>query len=341
MIEVTGLYKRYGTHTAVSDVSFSVEKGEIVGFLGPNGAGKSTTMNIITGYLSLTRGKVVIDGFDILENPEEAKKRIGYLPEIPPVYVDMTVREYLNFVYDLKKVRFPKKAHINEIMRLVRIEEVSQRLIKHLSKGYRQRVGFAQALIGNPDILILDEPTVGLDPKQIIEIRELIEKLGKNHTIILSSHILSEIQAVCKRVIVINNGKIVADDTPERLSEELSDDLSLLATVVCDGEAMKAALAELSGVKKVEFEKSAEESAFEFVITPESDADIRREIFRCVAENGGEMLSFTDNKMTLEQIFLKLTENTQSDEEQTDGEGYGEVIEEIEEVEETKEEVEE
>lgn len=331
MIEVTGLYKRYGTHLAVNDVSFSVEKGEIVGFLGPNGAGKSTTMNIITGYLSLTRGKVVIDGFDILGNPEEAKKRIGYLPEIPPVYVDMTVREYLNFVYDLKKVRFPKKAHINEIMRLVRIEEVSERLIKHLSKGYRQRVGFAQALVGNPDILILDEPTVGLDPKQIIEIRELIEKLGKNHTIILSSHILSEIQAVCKRIIVINNGKIVADDTPERLSEKLSEDLSLLATVVCDGEAMKNALAEVDGVKEVAFEESEEDSAYDFVITPEGDDDIRREIFRCVAENGGEMLSFTDNKMTLEQIFLKLTENAQPDEQELDGEEYGEAIEETEE----------
>ncbi|MBQ8649126.1 MAG: ATP-binding cassette domain-containing protein [Clostridia bacterium] len=331
MIEVTGLYKRYGTHLAVNDVSFSVEKGEIVGFLGPNGAGKSTTMNIITGYLSLTRGKVVIDGFDILENPEEAKKRIGYLPEIPPVYVDMTVREYLNFVYDLKKVRFPKKAHINEIMRLVRIEEVSERLIKHLSKGYRQRVGFAQALVGNPDILILDEPTVGLDPKQIIEIRELIEKLGKNHTIILSSHILSEIQAVCKRIIVINNGKIVADDTPERLSEKLSEDLSLLATVVCDGENMKNALAEVDGVKEVAFEESEEDSAYDFVITPEGDADIRREIFRCIAENGGEMLSFTDNKMTLEQIFLKLTENAQPDEQELDGEEYGEAIEETEE----------
>lgn len=331
MIEVTGLYKRYGTHLAVNDVSFSVEKGEIVGFLGPNGAGKSTTMNIITGYLSLTRGKVVIDGFDILGNPEEAKKRIGYLPEIPPVYVDMTVREYLNFVYDLKKVRFTKKAHINEIMRLVRIEEVSERLIKHLSKGYRQRVGFAQALVGNPDILILDEPTVGLDPKQIIEIRELIEKLGKNHTIILSSHILSEIQAVCKRIIVINNGKIVADDTPERLSEKLSEDLSLLATVVCDGEAMKNALAEVDGVKEVAFEESEEDSAYDFVITPEGDDDIRREIFRCVAENGGEMLSFTDNKMTLEQIFLKLTENAQPDEQELDGEEYGEAIEETEE----------
>lgn len=336
MIEVTGLYKRYGTHLAVNDVSFSVEKGEIVGFLGPNGAGKSTTMNIITGYLSLTRGKVVIDGFDILENPEEAKKRIGYLPEIPPVYVDMTVREYLDFVYDLKKVRFPKKAHINEIMRLVRIDEVSERLIKHLSKGYRQRVGFAQALVGNPDILILDEPTVGLDPKQIIEIRELIEKLGKNHTIILSSHILSEIQAVCKRIIVINNGKIVADDTPERLSEKLSDDLSLFATVVCDGEAMKSALAAVDGVKEVAFEESEEEAAYDFVITPQSDADIRREVFRCVAENGGEMLSFTDNKMTLEQIFLKLTENAQSDEQELDGEAECEAIEEAEEVEETE-----
>ena len=203
MIEVSGLSKRYGNHLAVNDVSFSVKKGEVIGFLGPNGAGKSTIMNILTGYLSLTQGDVKIDGFDVMEYPEEVKKRIGYLPEIPPLYIDMKVSEYLDFIFDLKKVKFPKKAHINEVMKLVKIDHVANRLIKNLSKGYRQRVGFAGALIGNPDVLILDEPTVGLDPKQIIEIRNLIARLGKNHTIILSSHILSEIQAVCKRVIII------------------------------------------------------------------------------------------------------------------------------------------
>ena len=212
MIEVSSLSKRYGNHLAVDNANFSIKKGEVVGFLGPNGAGKSTIMNIMTGYLSLTAGKVSIDGFDIMENPEEAKKRIGYLPEIPPVYPDMTVKEYLYFMYDLKKVSFPKKPHIEEIARLVKIDNVYNRLIKNLSKGYRQRVGIAQALIGNPDLLILDEPTVGLDPKQIIEIRNLISRLGKNHTIILSSHILSEIQEVCERIIIINRGKIIADE---------------------------------------------------------------------------------------------------------------------------------
>ena len=192
MIEVTGLSKRYGTYLAVENVSFSINKGEVVGFLGPNGAGKSTIMNILTGYLSLTQGKVTIDGFDIAENPEEAKKRIGYLPELPPLYTDMKVREYLNFVYDLKKVKFPKGPHIDEIMRLVKIDHVENRLIKNLSKGYRQRVGFAQALVGNPDVLILDEPTVGLDPKQIIEMRNLIKGLGKKHTIILCGRCLKE-----------------------------------------------------------------------------------------------------------------------------------------------------
>ena len=228
MIEVSGLSKRYGTHLAVKDVSFSISKGEVIGFLGPNGAGKSTIMNILTGYLSLTQGNVKIDGFDVMEYPEEAKKRIGYLPEIPPLYMDMKVKEYLAFVFDLKKVKFPKSAHINEVMKLVKIDHVANRLIKNLSKGYRQRVGFAGALIGNPDVLILDEPTVGLDPKQIIEIRNLISRLGKNHTIILSSHILSEIQAVCKRVIIINQGQIIADDTPESLSERLSNDKSIV-----------------------------------------------------------------------------------------------------------------
>ena len=264
MIEVTGLSKRYGTYLAVKDVSFSIEKGEFIGFLGPNGAGKSTIMNILTGYLSLTQGKVEIDGYDIAEYPEDAKRRIGYLPEIPPLYTDMKVREYLNFIYDLKKVKFPKKPHIDEILRLVKIDNVQNRLIKNLSKGYRQRVGFAQALIGNPDVLILDEPTVGLDPKQIIEIRNLIARLGKNHTIILSSHILSEIQAVCKRVIIINKGQIIADDTPENLSNKLSSDHSLIARIVAGEQEMIDALSTVKGVKSVTSLGRKEDGSFDY-----------------------------------------------------------------------------
>ncbi len=308
MIEVSGLSKRYGSFLAVDNVSFSIGKGEIVGFLGPNGAGKSTIMNIITGYLSLTRGNVTVDGFDISEEPEQAKKRIGYLPEIPPLYNDMKVREYLSFIYDLKKVKFPKNAHIEEVERLVKIDNVKNRLIKNLSKGYRQRVGFAAALIGNPDILILDEPTVGLDPKQIIEIRNLISKLGKNHTIILSSHILSEIQAVCKRVIIINRGQIVADDMLSNLSERLSADKSVTARIVCEEEDMKKALMGIKDVASVESLGSMEKGSFDFLITPENGADIRAAVFKRVTERGKTILSLSDNRLSLERIFLKLTE---------------------------------
>ncbi len=308
MIEVSGLSKRYGSFLAVDNVSFSIGKGEIVGFLGPNGAGKSTIMNIITGYLSLTRGKVTVDGFDISEEPEQAKKRIGYLPEIPPLYNDMKVREYLSFIYDLKKVKFPKNAHIEEVERLVKIDNVKNRLIKNLSKGYRQRVGFAAALIGNPDILILDEPTVGLDPKQIIEIRNLISKLGKNHTIILSSHILSEIQAVCKRVIIINRGQIVADDMLSNLSERLSADKSVTARIVCEEADMKKALMGIKNVASVESLGSMEKGSFDFLITPENGADIRAAVFERVTERGKIILSLSDNRLSLERIFLKLTE---------------------------------
>lgn len=314
MIEATNISKRYGSHLAVDDVGFSIEKGEVVGFLGPNGAGKSTIMNILTGYLSLNTGKVVIDGFDISENPESAKKRIGYLPEIPPLYIDMTVREYLNFIYNLKRVRFPKKAHIDEIMRLVGVDGVQNRLIKNLSKGYRQRVGFAQALVGNPDVLILDEPTVGLDPKQIIEIRSLIEKLGRNHTIIVSSHILSEIQAVCRRVIIINKGQIIADDTPDNLSAALSSDRSLAARIEGDEEEISEALKTVSGVKSVSPLGSKEKGAYDFIITPEDGCDIRADIFRKVADIGGALLSLSSNEMTLEQIFLRLTDAADNDE---------------------------
>ena len=308
MIEVKGLSKRYGTHLAVSDVNFSIKKGEVIGFLGPNGAGKSTIMNILTGYLSLTQGEVSIDGFDIMENPEEAKKRIGYLPEIPPLYIDMKVKEYLYFIYDLKKVKFPKKAHIEEIMKLIKIDNVQNRLIKNLSKGYRQRVGLAQALVGNPDVLILDEPTVGLDPKQIIEIRNLISRLGKNHTIILSSHILSEIQAVCERVIIINKGRIIADDKAENLSERLSNDRSVVARIDGSEKDMLEALSTVKGVKSVMSLGCKEKGSFDFLIEPEMDTDVRKAVFERAVSRGRTILSLTSNKISLEQVFLRLTE---------------------------------
>lgn len=226
MILVTGLTKKYGKITAVDNLSFEVNDGEVVGFLGPNGAGKTTTMNMICGYISSTSGTVLIDSHDILKEPKEAKKCIGYLPEHPPLYTDMEVLEYLSFVYDLKRVKDNKKAHLSEIMERVGLTDVKNRLIKNLSKGYQQRVGFAQALVGNPKVLILDEPTVGLDPNQIIEIRKLIEDLGKEHTVILSSHILAEIGAVCSKIIIINKGKIVAiDETNSLLLKTESDNL--------------------------------------------------------------------------------------------------------------------
>ncbi len=308
MIEVSHLSKRYGNHLAVQDANFSIQKGEVVGFLGPNGAGKSTIMNIMTGYLSLTAGKVSIDGFDIMDNPEEAKKRIGYLPELPPLYLDMTVKEYLYFMYDLKKVRFPKKPHIEEIARLVKIDNVYNRLIKNLSKGYRQRVGIAQALIGNPDLLILDEPTVGLDPKQIIEIRNLISRLGKNHTIILSSHILSEIQEVCERIIIINNGKIIADDTPDSLSKRLSDDHSLTLRVKGTEAEIYRILNTVPGVKDLRFIGSKEPGSVDYIIEPKEGFDIRGAVSDRLAERKKTVLSLHSNEMTLEQIFLRLTD---------------------------------
>jgi len=308
MINVVGLSKRYGSNLAVKDVNFNIEKGEIVGFLGPNGAGKSTIMNILTGYLSMTRGKVTVDGYDITEYPEQAKRRIGYLPELPPLYTDMKVKEFLGFIYDLKKVKFPKKAHLDEIMRLIQIDNVQNRLIKNLSKGYRQRVGFAAALVGNPDVLILDEPTVGLDPKQIIEIRNLISKLGKNHTIILSSHILSEIQAVCERVIIINRGQIIADDTPGNLSAKISTERNLVVRVICDEKDMIKTLQSIDGVSSVTSMGKVENGAFDFLIEPENGKDVRAAVSEKITSRGKTILSFKDNALSLEQIFLRLTE---------------------------------
>ncbi len=308
MIEVTGLSKRYGTHLAVENVNFNISKGEVIGFLGPNGAGKSTIMNILTGYLSMTQGKVTVDGFDVMEYPEEAKKRIGYLPEIPPLYVDMKVREYLNFIYDLKKVKFPKKAHIDEILKLVKIDHVQNRLIKNLSKGYKQRVGFPQAPVGNPDVLILHEPTVGLDPKQIIEIRNLISRHGKNHTIILSSHILSEIQEVCKRVIIINRGQIIADDTAERLADKLSTDRTLVARIAAKEKEMLEPLSTVRGVANVTSLGTKEEGTTDFLIEPKVGFDIRKDVFERVVSRGKTLLSLASNRASLEQVFLRLTE---------------------------------
>ncbi len=316
MIEVKNLTKRYGNNLAVKDVSFNISEGEIVGFLGPNGAGKSTIMNILTGYLSLTEGSVAVGGANVLEHPEQAKRHIGYLPEQPPLYQEMTVKEYLNFIYDLKQVKFPRKPHINEICKLVHIDHVVNRLIKNLSKGYRQRVGIAQALVGNPEVLILDEPTVGLDPKQIIEIRKLIAGLGKHHTIILSSHILSEIQAVCKRILIINNGKIVADDTAANLSYKLSDNHSLHLRVQGPEAEVKKLLVSIKGVTRVTPLGSVEDSAFDFELETEEGIDIRREVFSRLSDRKWTILELSSRELSLEQIFLRLTDVQYSGEEE-------------------------
>lgn len=308
MIEVKNLVKLYGDKRAVDDVTFTVQKGEILGFLGQNGAGKSTTMNIITGYLSSTSGTVTIDGHEILEDPIEAKKKIGYLPEHPPLYLDMTVKEYLGFMYELKKVKLPRKQHIEEICQVVRITDVYNRVIKNLSKGYRQRVGLAQALLGNPDVLILDEPTVGLDPKQMIEIRNLIKSLGQRHTIILSSHILSEVQMTCDRVIVINKGKLVADDTPDNLSHSMSTDHKLLIRVAGPKDEISKLLAKIPGMQEVSFVGERENGqAFDFSLEADKGLDIRREVFKRLAERDWTLLGMRSTELSLEDIFLQLT----------------------------------
>ncbi|MBQ9963744.1 MAG: ATP-binding cassette domain-containing protein [Clostridia bacterium] len=307
MIQVQNLTKRYGSHLAVDNLSFQVNEGEILGFLGPNGAGKSTTMNILTGYLSSSEGTVTINGHDILEEPNEAKSSIGYLPEQPPLYLDMTVREYLDFVFDLKKCTFNRKKHLAEICRLMKIEHVYNRLIKNLSKGYRQRVGFAQALIGNPPVLVLDEPTVGLDPNQIIEIRTLIKNLGKHHTVILSSHILQEIEAVCDRIIIINDGKIVADDTAAALSEKYSSDRRLMARIAGDEKRITDILTHLNGVADVVCYGEKEEGVFEYALEPQDGVDFRRTLFTALAKEGYPLLGLRSMEMSLEEIFISLT----------------------------------
>ena len=313
MIEVRNLTKHYGDKKAVNDVSFTVNDGEILGFLGPNGAGKSTTMNMLTGYISSTSGQVLINGVDILEDPIKAKRQIGYLPELPPLYLDMTVKAYLNFVFDLKKSKLPRRSHLKDVMTLCKIKDVEDRLIKNLSKGYKQRVGVAQALIGNPPVLILDEPTVGLDPKQMVEIRTLIKRLGKNHTVILSSHILSEIQAVCDRVIIINHGVVAADDTASHLSEQVTTDHRVIARIEGEKAEILQAIRALDGIRYVRADMEREPGIWEFEVEAEPGRDIRRDINRIAREHEWNILLLRTMEMTLEDIFLKNTMGEQVD----------------------------
>ncbi len=307
MIEVKNLVKSYGDKLAVAGISFKAQDGEILGFLGPNGAGKSTTMNILTGYLSSTSGEAYINGHDILEDPIAAKKEIGYLPEFPPLYLDMTVKEYLYFVYELRGCTLPRNTHLKEICELVKIDNVYDRRINNLSKGYKQRVGLAQALVGNPNVLILDEPTVGLDPKQIIEIRTLIKKLGKNHTVILSSHILSEVQAVCDRIVVINQGKIVADDTADNLSRELTADHKLIARIDGPKDEVIKLVQTIPGVVSVVADLQRERGVWEYNIEAIEGTDIRRELNRRLMSRNWYILGLRSSELSLEDIFLKLT----------------------------------
>ncbi|MCB6992254.1 ABC transporter ATP-binding protein [bacterium 210820-DFI.6.37] len=307
MIEVKHLVKKYGDHTAVDDLTFSIDKGRIYGFLGPNGAGKSTTMNMITGYLAPTEGQILVDGRDVLKEPEVSKKSIGYLPEIPPVYTDMTVREYLDFVSQLKGIpKGDRKIQREVIMGRLKLRDVADRLIVNLSKGYRQRVGLAQAVMGFPETIILDEPMVGLDPLQIIEIRQLIRSLAKNHTVILSSHILAEVQELCDYILIISKGKLVARDTPENLQKLLREDDQLELEAKGTLQQIKEILNGVSGVREKRFVRK-EETLWNITIKPEPGYDPREEIFFAFARAGCPLLSLYENTGTLEDIYLKLT----------------------------------
>ncbi len=309
MIEVSNLVKKYGDHTAVDHLSFQIEKGKIYGFLGPNGAGKSTTMNMITGYIASTEGKVMIDGHDILEEPEAAKKCIGYLPEMPPLYFDMTVLEYMKFAADLKKIpRNQKDKQIKEVMDMVKITDMKDRLIKNLSKGYRQRVGLAQAILGYPEVIILDEPTVGLDPKQIIEIRDLIKSLKQKHTVILSSHILSEVRAVCDYVLIISHGKLVASDTPDNLERLAAGSNSLLMKVKGEKDTIRKDLETIEGVTGVEMSYDSDEELWKTKVSIQENVDIREKVFYAMAKANCPIYEMQVKRVSLEDVFIELNE---------------------------------
>ena len=310
MIEVDGLVKRYGQKYAVDDISFRVKRGEVVGFLGPNGAGKSTTINVITGFLSSTAGTVRVDGHDVLEEPTAAKRLIGYLPEQPPLYVDMTVDEYLNFAYELKGCEYNRKKHLDEVCSVTKIADVRGRLIKNLSKGYRQRVGIAQALVGNPPLIILDEPTVGLDPKQIIEVRSLIRALGENHTVLLSTHILSEVQTVCDRIVIINKGRIIADEKKEDIVRVAEDGRANTAKICGPSREVTAMLRSRSGVRRVERTAERDGDAHVYVIESDPGVDIRKTLFFALAQNNWPLVGLEPVGENLEDVFIKLVDRS-------------------------------
>lgn len=315
MIEVKNLVKKYGNHLAVDHLNFTIEEGHIYGFLGPNGAGKSTTMNIMTGYLGATEGEVLINGHDILKEPEEAKKQIGYLPELPPLYMDMTVREYMEFAAELKKIPKEKRAEsIEDVEKLVKIKDVEKRLIKNLSKGYRQRVGLAQAVLGFPEIIILDEPSVGLDPKQIIEIRELIRKLAKKHTVILSSHILAEVREVCDYIMIISKGKLVASDTPENLERYLGESGLIEIETRTEASKVKEVLKNVPGIEKVSLKIDAS-GITSGQIWEKRGQDIREELFTTFAEKKMPLLKLNPVQVSLEDVFMELTQSDKAAEE--------------------------
>ncbi len=308
MIEVSNLVKVYGTNLALDGVSFTVGEREILGFLGPNGAGKSTCMNIMTGYLSSTSGTVKIDGVDISEKPDEVKKNIGFLPELPPLYGDMTVSEYLGFVYELKGCKFNRQKHLEEILKVTRLSDVKGRIIKNLSKGYRQRVGIAQALVGNPKVLIFDEPTVGLDPKQIIEVRNLIRTLGRDHTVILSTHILSEVQSVADRIIIINEGKVLADEKTESINRAINESVRYMVKICGPQKEVLAALKEVSGVTHAEVSSDREKDSFTYHIESEAGFDMRKNLFFAMAEKQWPIIALEQEGVSLEDVFIKLTD---------------------------------
>lgn len=314
LIEVKNLVKKYGNHVAVNDLSFKIEKGRIYGFLGPNGAGKSTTMNIITGYLAATSGQVIVNGHDIYEEPEEAKKSIGYLPEIPPLYMDMTPREYLSFSADLKGLTKKERAEqFKDIAKLTGIEDVMDRLIKNLSKGYRQRVGLAQAILGYPEVIILDEPTVGLDPKQIVEIRDVIKGLSKKHTVILSTHIMQEVSAVCDEVIIIAHGELVARDTPNNLGKHVSGSNTIEIVVKAPDYKVKAILNKMNDVTKFEVHSDTEEECTRALVSTGVEKDLREDIFYAFAAAKCPIVGMSYSNTSLEDVFIKVTSGKQTD----------------------------